>query len=115
MRKYGCENPSGFDLLEQGAGGRRVSKAVREEIGGSAGWEMRFGRRSSSRGWSTALFGTKIDQASAACYGNNAQDRRNKECVVFCSVDLYCTNIYNFLLARISESSVDKRCNPEND
>ena len=39
--------------------------------------------------WSTALFDSKIDQAGAACYGNDAQDRRNWERMVFCCADLH--------------------------
>jgi len=65
--------------------------------------------------WSTAFLDSKIEQAGAAYYGNDAQNRRNREGVVFCFVDLNCANIHFFLLARIRESPVDKRCNPDND
>jgi len=35
--------------------------------------------------------------------------------MVFCSVDLDCADIHGFLVARIRESPVDKRCNSGND
>jgi hypothetical protein len=38
---------------------------------------------------STTLFDSKIDHAGAACYGNDAQDRRNWERMVFCCADLH--------------------------
>ena len=72
-------------------------------------------RTRKSHWWSAALFGPKIDQDAASYDGYDAQNRRNWQRMVFCSVDLDCTHIYGFLLARIGESPVDKRCNPRND
>ena len=57
----------------------------------------------------TAAFGPGINQSSTSRDGDDAQDRGNRDGVVFRSADLNWSHIHGLFLAGIGESSVDER------
>jgi hypothetical protein len=57
------------------------------------------------------LFGPGIDQEASTYDGNDAQNGRHWQTVVFSSVDLDCPQIHGLLLARVRESPVNKSYN----